>query len=83
MIQIGGPKRRVFIKLDKNEQALDLLQMTGQMEYTHGNGELSTVNPELAGMGIRRIWIANFPPEVPDRLIREKLAEYGEVEAIT
>jgi hypothetical protein len=76
MIQIDGPKCRVFIKLDKNEQALDLLQATGgQIEYTHENGESSTVHLELAGMGIRRIRVANLPPEFPDRLIREKLAE--------
>jgi hypothetical protein len=35
MIQIDGPQRRVYIKLDKIEQVLDLLQLTGgQMSYT-------------------------------------------------
>jgi hypothetical protein len=53
------------------------------MEYTYENGESSTVYLELAGMGIRRIRVANLPPEFTDRLIREKLAEYGEVKTIT
>jgi hypothetical protein len=80
MIQIDGPKRRVLIKLDKGKQVLDLLQATGgQMDYTHENGELSAVHLELAGMGIRRIRIANLLPDVPDKLIWDKLAEYGEV----
>jgi hypothetical protein len=84
MIQIDGPKSRVFIKLDKNEQALDLLQATGgQMEYTHENGESSTVHLELAGIGIRRIRVENLHPDIPDRLIRDKFAEYGEVKTIT
>jgi len=30
-------------------------------------------------MGIRKVRIANLPPELPDRTIRDKLAKYGEV----
>jgi hypothetical protein len=52
MIQIDGPQWRVYIKLATSEQAYAILQTTsGQMEYKHDNGELSTVQVELAGMG--------------------------------
>ena len=34
-------------------------------------------------MGVRRIRIANLPPEVPDRTIREMLTKYDEVNDIT
>ena len=33
-------------------------------------------------MGIRKVGIANLPPEVPDRTIRDNLAKYGEVKDI-
>ena len=67
MIQIDGPGRRVFIKLNTSEQAQLILQTTkGQLEFRHDNGELSKVQLDLAGMGIRRIRIANLPPEVPE-----------------
>jgi len=33
-------------------------------------------------MGIRKVGIANLPPEVPDRTIRDNLAKYGEVKNI-
>ena len=85
MIQIDGPGRRVFIKLNTSEQAQLILQITkGQLEFRHDNGELSKVQlKDLAGMGIRRIRIANLPPEVPDRIIRETLSTYGEVTEIS
>jgi hypothetical protein len=34
-------------------------------------------------MGVRRIRIANLPPEVPDRIIREILSTYGDVTEIS
>jgi len=84
MIQIDGPGRREFIKLNTSEQAQSILQTTkGELEFRHDNGELSIVHLELAGMGIRRIRIANLPPEVPDRIIRETLSTYGDVTEIS
>jgi hypothetical protein len=72
MIQIDGPKRRVYIKLATTEQVQSLLHSTGRyMDYIHDNGELSSVQLELAGMGIRRIRIASLPLEVPDRKTRD------------
>jgi hypothetical protein len=50
------------------------------MDYTHDNVELSSVQLEL---GIRRTRIANLPPEVPDRVIRDSLTPFGDVKEIT
>jgi len=84
MIQIDGPGRRVFIKLNTSEQAQSILQTTkGQLKFRHDNGELSKVQLELAGMGIRRIRIANLPPEMPDRIIRETVSTFGDVTEIS
>jgi hypothetical protein len=41
------------------------------------------VKIEPAGMGLRRIRIANLPPELHDRIIREMLTKYVEVKDIT
>jgi hypothetical protein len=80
MIQIDGPGRRVFIKFQNDEQAQNTLQATsGQMTYQHENGESYNVFIEHAGMGTKRIRIANLPPEVPNSIIRDALATYGDV----
>lgn len=80
MIQIDGPRRRIFTKFNTSDQTQSILQATkGQMEFQHNNGELSIVQIELASMGTRRIRITNLPPEVPDRTIRHRLSTYGEV----
>jgi hypothetical protein len=84
MIQIDGPRRHVFIKLANTERMQSVLQDTnGQIEFRHDNGELSMVKTEPAGTSVRRIRIANLPPEVPDRTIREMLTKYGELKDIT
>jgi hypothetical protein len=42
MIQIDGPRRRVYIKFNNSDRALSVLQETaGCREYRHDNGELS------------------------------------------
>lgn len=83
IIQTDGPRRRVYIKLATSEQSFAVVQKTsGNVEYRHDNGELFTVQIELAGLGTRRIRIANLPPEVPDRAIRNKLSIYDGVKEI-
>ena len=84
MIQIDGPKRHVYIKFKNTDLMQQVLTDTkGQEEFKHGNGELSKVNIEPAGMGMRRIRIANLPPEVNERTIRNMLLRYGDVKEIT
>jgi hypothetical protein len=62
----------------------EVLQETqGSLEYKHDNGEISQVRIEIAGMGLKKVRIANLPPEVPDRTVRDTLAQYGEVRTIT
>jgi len=65
MIQIDGIKRQVYTKMVDNDCVLAVLRDTGsQTEYTYPSGELSIVNLALAGVGTKRIRIANLPPEV-------------------
>ena len=83
MIQIDGRRRRVFIKFTNGIRMHRLLQDTaGTQEFKHDTGELSQVNISIAGMGFRKVRIANLPPEVPDRTIRDNLAKYCEVKDI-
>ena len=83
MVQIDGPRRRVYLKFTDNERVHTVLRATnGQSEFRHDNGEISHVQIELAGMGKRRIRIANLPPEVSDGSIRATLAKYGNVNEI-
>jgi hypothetical protein len=55
----------------------------GTAEFRHDNGEIRQVQAETAGMGTRRIHIANLPPEIPDSVIRATLTKYGEVKDIS
>jgi hypothetical protein len=60
-----------------------VLQTTpDQFEYLHDTGELSKVFIELAGMGTRKIGIANLPPEINERVIRDAISTYGEVKEV-
>jgi hypothetical protein len=80
MIQIDGPRRRVYIKFNDSERALFVLNETdGRGEFHHDTGELSVVYIEWAGMGVRRIRIANLQPEVTERTIMGALSPFGEV----
>jgi hypothetical protein len=84
MIQIDGPRRRVYIKFISNMRMQEVLLGTREgLEYKHDNGELSQVRIEIAGMGLKKVRIANLPPELADRMVRDTLAQYGEVRAIT
>jgi len=54
MIQIDGPRKRVYIKFVSAERMHSTLQnIQGQQEYKHDNDEISIVKVELAGMGVR------------------------------
>jgi len=80
MIQIDGTKRQVYIKMTDIEGVQDIIKGTGgQAEYTHTNGEISTVSVNTAGMEKRKIRIANLPPEVAEDTLRSSLAQYGKI----
>jgi hypothetical protein len=80
MIQIDGTKRQVCIKLADQQAVMNLLQATtGQAECKHHNGEITQVAISVAGMGFKRIRVANLPPEVKEKVLKAVLAPYGTV----
>jgi hypothetical protein len=83
MIQIDGPKRHVYIKFKNTDKFQHILQESdGHYDYRHKNGEISKVQIEPAGMGIRTVRIANLPPEMSERAIINTLSHYGEVKEV-
>ena len=80
MIQIDGIKRQVFIKLTDPESMHAIIHGTsGRAEYKYPNGEIYMVNIDIAGMGVKRIRVANLPPEVPNDTLQRALTVYGKV----
>jgi len=80
MIQIDGPRRRVYIKFVHNEGMRAILEMTrGQLKYHYDTGEFSTVIVEEAGMGVRKVRIANLPPETLEPTPRGAMSKLGDV----
>jgi hypothetical protein len=84
MIQVDGPRRRVYVKFTTGERLQTVFRtIQGRQEYKHETGEISEVQIELAGLGIRRVRIANLPPEIQDNVIRDVMAKYGDVREVT
>jgi hypothetical protein len=83
MIQLDGQKRKVYIKFTEPNFVTEILQSTnGISEYKHSSGEISQVRLEAAGMGTRRVRIANLPPEMSNSRIRTALTPYGAIQPI-
>jgi hypothetical protein len=83
MAQIDGLRRQMYIKFVDFQRLQDILHLTnGQLEYRHGNGEISLVRIELAATSTKRVRIASLPPEVPDEFVRTALLRYGKVKEI-
>jgi hypothetical protein len=85
MIQIDGTCRqvRVFTKFTDTTLVHDILNITnGTTEYKHTTGEISPARLEIAGMGTRRIRLANLPPELSGSIIRTALVPYGVIQPI-
>jgi hypothetical protein len=84
MIQVDGPRRCVYIKFcDYERMQAVIRELPGQMEYRHDNGELSLVQIEIAGIGVRRIRVAGLPPEISDSTLRDFMSTYSDVKTIT
>ena len=68
MVQTDGPRRHVYIKFRDDQRRQQILTSTNRHgEFRHTNGEISNVRIEAAGLSMRRVKIANLPPEVPDK----------------
>ena len=71
MIQINGARRHVYIKFTDGEYMNQIIQDTeGHVEYKHDNGETSQVQIEIAGMGTKKVRVANLPAEVKENEIK-------------
>lgn len=80
MVQIDGIRRQVFIKLQTGEQALAIIMATnGSAEYRYPSGEIFRVNIDHAGLGTKRVRVANLPPEIHDDILGGALRPYGKI----
>jgi len=67
MLQIDLSKRHVRINFRNNGQRQDVFHSTeDQVDCRYSSGEISTVKISTAGMGTRRLRIANFTPDELD-----------------
>jgi len=84
MLQIDGARRHVYIKFSEQVEVMRILKgMNGTAEYKHSNGVISTVKLEIAGLGVRRVRVANLPPELPHAELRVAIEPYGVIQSIT
>jgi len=51
----------------------------GHGEYKHHTGEIFPVEIAVAGMGHKKIRVANLPPEILDDTVRDAFAPFGQV----
>lgn len=56
-----------------------LRDTNGQAEYKSHTGEMSLVSIAVAGMDVKRVHIANLPPEAPNDALRAALAPFATV----
>jgi hypothetical protein len=56
-----------------------LRDTSGRVQCKHVTGEVSYVTVDTAGMGHKRVRVANLPPEAPDHVLTGALAPYGQV----
>jgi len=61
----------------------EVYKSTGsQLQYRHENGEISQVNTDIAGMGIKRVRIACLPTEIKEITIKKCMSKFGDVKSI-
>ena len=64
--------------VDKDSMHAVLRDTCGRAKYKYPTGEMFIMNIDMAGMGTKRIRIANLPPEVHET-IHEALTPFGKV----
>jgi hypothetical protein len=70
----------VYIKFREQQKMQETLTATqGQAEFRHANGVISKVRIEAVGLGMRRVRVANLPPEMADGILKMALGTYGDV----
>ena len=62
---------------------LNFLEPFGPLQACNGIALPFTLQVDIAGLGLRRVRIANLPPELPDRILRETISKYGTVKGIS
>ena len=84
MLQVDGPRKRVYIKVVSQEVMLEILNKSkGSVEFKHVSGEISRVKIEIAGLGTRKIRIANLAPEMSNAIVGAALPPYGVIQSIS
>ena len=82
MIQTDGTKRHVYLKLSDDTYIRHTAKDKRTFRIQTYDRELSVVRLEMAGMGTRRVRIANLPRDTSGRPKRIALAPYGEIVAM-
>jgi len=83
VIQINGPLRKVYVKFITTENMMRVFQpIQSDLPFHHANGEISKVQVDIAGYGIRRVRISSLPPEVTEAHIRKVISYYGDVKTL-
>jgi hypothetical protein len=83
MIQIDGIRRQVYIKFIDLSFFHDIRRAAnGETVYKHVTREISAVRLMEAGMGSKRVRLANLLPEVSTNNIRVAMSQSRTVQAI-
>jgi len=71
VIQIDGTLRKVYIKfVDSGRMMRGLQPIQVDLEFYHETGEIPKMTVEIAGVGIRRVRVSIFPPEVTEDQVK-------------
>ena len=83
MVQIDDPRRHVYVKFRDDQRRQKILTSTNRHgEFRRTKGEILNLQMEAAGLGMRRLRIANLSPEVPDSAIRMILGRYRKAKEV-
>ncbi len=77
-IQVDIPLKKVWVKFVAEDLCFDVVQH-GRYEYKHGNGEISIVRAQGAGLGSRLVRVFRLPFEVSNLKLSAELSKYGKV----